>query len=394
MSIQPGQSLLHYNLVDKLGEGGMGVVYEAEDTRLNRHVALKVLAPELSGNRTQLQRFQREAQAVAALSHPNIVTIFSVEQDADVHFITMELVRGQTLDRVIPEDGFGLDRLFEVSLPLADAVSAAHECGITHRDLKPGNVMLGDDGRVRVLDFGLAKLEERAALETERTRTAALTGEGAIVGTVPYMSPEQVEGKPLDHRTDIFSLGAMLYEMATGKRPFHGDSSAALVSAILRESPSPVSQVRDGLPRHLGRVVRRCLEKNPRDRYQTARDVYNELRTLKREIAEDSSPSLTPPSSEVSSPTTKPSSVSAVSSPDASAMPWIAVLPFTSSSSDTEIDAVADGLGEDVATGLSQFPFLFVIAHKSTQRYKGAGGGYPNGRRRIGRALHCRGRHS
>jgi Tol biopolymer transport system component len=265
----------------------MGEVYVAEDTRLKRRVALKVLPPELAGDSERRARFEREAQAVAALNHPNIVTVHSVEEADGVHFITMELVDGRTLAQMLPRDGFSLSELLDIAIPLADAVSSAHRSGITHRDLKPENIMVDADGRLKVLDFGLAKVHDRSSAEggvTEAPTAPLETEEGKILGTVAYMSPEQAEGKPVDARTDVFSTGTILYEMATGQRPFQGDTKMSTIGSILRDEPQSVTERNRSLPRHLGRIIRRCLNKEPDRRYQTALDLRNELEELKAEI--------------------------------------------------------------------------------------------------------------
>ncbi len=281
-----GETISHYRILEKLGEGGMGEVYLAEDTRLKRKVALKILPPEMAGDPNRLERFQREAEVVAAMDHPNIVTIYSVEEVDGAHFLTMSFIEGKSLAEMIPEGGMDLDKLFEIAVPLADALSAAHDKGITHRDLKPANIMVTSDGRVKVLDFGLAKLHEDAAVPAgEDEPTQALTREGLVVGTVPYMSPEQVQGDAIDHRTDIFSLGVLLYEMATGDRPFAGQNSAQVVSSILRDDPPSVAERKAELPFHLSRIVRHCLEKDPKRRYQSALDLRNELEGLQSEVA-------------------------------------------------------------------------------------------------------------
>lgn len=291
MSLQADQMLLHYRIVEPLGRGGMGEVWRAVDTKLDREVALKVLPEALAKDPERVARFEREAKAVARLSHPNIVTVHSVEEAEGVRFVTMEIVRGRTLAELIPKGGLALDRLFELAIPLADAVAAAHRQGVTHRDLKPGNVMVSDEGRVKVLDFGLARVIGAGASGEAQTqlRTEPVTGEGQILGTVAYMSPEQAEGRSVDHRSDVFSLGVVLYEMATGRRPFQGDTPVSTISAILKDSPPSVTELRRSLPAHLGRVVRRCLAKDPDRRYQTALDLRNELQGLKEEI--DSGPS-------------------------------------------------------------------------------------------------------
>ena len=224
-----GQTLSRYKITGMLGEGGMGVVYRAEDPELGREVALKLLPAEMADNPKRLERFRREAKAVAAINHPNIVTIHSIESVETTHFLTMELVEGESLDHLIPPGGMPLAKVFEIAVPLADALSSAHESGIVHRDLKPANVMVTGENRIKVLDFGLAKLvEDPEASDLEATafptQATELTAEGMVMGTAPYMSPEQVEGLKMDHRTDIFSLGIVLFEMATGKRPFAGDT--------------------------------------------------------------------------------------------------------------------------------------------------------------------------
>ena len=350
-----GQTLGHYHILGKIGAGGMGEVYRATDSKLGREVALKVLPPDMARDPERLARFQREARAVAALNHPHIVTIFSVEESDGIPFLTMELVEGQSLDRVISEGGLPVQRIIEIAGALAGALAAAHEKGIVHRDLKPANVMVADDGRIKILDFGLAK-DIRADQHTGATMTSAgQTEVGVVMGTPAYMSPEQVSGRPLDHRTDIFSLGVVLHQMATGKQPFHGNSSAELISAILRDDPPPVTELRPELPADLSRIIRRCLEKDPGHRVQTARDVANEFRDLARQ----------------SSLKVSVSPLRAVDSGAARAEQgfWVAVLPFKSGGSNSDLAALAEGLTEDIVTGLSRFSYLRVIARSSTQRY-------------------------
>ena len=289
-----GTTLSHYRIVAKLGEGGMGEVYRADDIELDRPVALKVLPAAMAADSERLERFRREAKTVAALTHPNIVTIYNIEEDAGRQFLVMELVEGDSLDRLIPPEGLPLARIFDIAIPLTDALTAAHERGIVHRDLKPANVMMTSDGRLKVLDFGLAKLVAEAFVPGDGEATAAappsaaLTREGVVMGTAPYMSPEQLQGHEVDHRTDIFSLGIMLYEMVTGRRPFRGDSGIALASSVLKDNPPHVTELRGELPRHLGRIIHRCLEKEPRSRYQSALDVHNELKGLREEVASGS----------------------------------------------------------------------------------------------------------
>ena len=291
-----GRTLGHYRIVEKIGEGGMGEVYRATDTKLGREVAFKVLPEEMASDPEWFSRFQREAKTVAALNHPNIVTLFSVEEADGTHFLTMELVEGKALKDLLPADGFSLDRLLALATPLADAVASAHSRGIIHRDLKPANVMVADEGsRVKVLDFGIAKMAESSSADGDtELPTLTQTQAGRVVGTPHYMSPEQARGDRVDHRSDIFSLGVMLYEMATGKRPFKGASAIELRSSVLKDIPPVVTEIRPELPNHLGRVLGRCLEKSPADRYQTARDVYNELKGLREETSSPRSAAAAP----------------------------------------------------------------------------------------------------
>ncbi len=281
-----GTSLGHYQIVERLGKGGMGEVFVAEDTKLHRRVALKVLPEKFSRSASRRERFEREARAVAALDHPNIVTIFSVEESDGVHFITMQLLEGDLLSDQIPPNGLEIHDFFDIALPLANALSAAHEKGITHRDIKPKNILITREGTVKVLDFGLAKLDSIASTDTEsEVETLELTEPGMIMGTASYMSPEQLQGDPIDTRSDIFSLGVVLYEMATGRRPFRGRTAIAVASSILRETPRAVTEFRKDLPQEIARIIGRCLQVKTEKRFQTAADVRNELEDLQRLVA-------------------------------------------------------------------------------------------------------------
>jgi serine/threonine protein kinase/Tol biopolymer transport system component len=274
-----GTTLHHYRIIRALGRGGMGEVYIAEDLKLHREVALKLLPREMAADAERLQRFQREAQAVAALNHPNVVTVYSVEEADGLHFITMELVEGKTLTDLIPKRGLPVPEFLKLSLPMVDAIAAAHQRGIVHRDLKPANIMVTAGGRLKVLDFGLAKLKPGIIGPTDaRTLTAdQLTIQHEIVGTPSYMSPEQAQGQPVDHRTDIFSAGVVMYEMVTGKRPFRGDSAVTILSSIIKDNPPPTFEVNPSLPQELDRIIMHCLAKDPAHRYQSASDLRNEL---------------------------------------------------------------------------------------------------------------------
>src|SRR5229473_4112975 len=280
-----GRTLAHYEILDKLGEGGMGAVWQSRDTRLNRIVAIKTLPADKVADPQRKRRFVQEAQAASALNHPNIVTIYDINSDNGVDFIVMECVRGKTLDELIARRGMRLNELLSYAIQTADALSKAHAAGIVHRDLKPGNIMVTEEGRVKVLDFGLAKLTEPAPPgEDEETRTIKPgTEDGAILGTISYMSPEQAEGKPVDARSDIFSLGAVLYEMATGSRAFQGSSKLSTLTAILRENPKPPSELAAGVPHDLAKIVTRCLRKDPARRYQTMTDLKLALEDLKED---------------------------------------------------------------------------------------------------------------
>ena len=436
-----GQTLSHFKITAKLGEGGMGEVYRAVDTTLDREVALKVLPQALAEDPDRLARFEREAKTLAALDHPNIVHIYSVESatlDDDgapqtVRFLTMQLVEGQQLSELITADGLSLERIFELSIPLAEALAAAHERGVVHRDLKPANIMVTEEGRVKVLDFGLAKLQQiGGAIETTEAPTEVLTGEGKILGTMPYMSPEQLEGKDLDSRSDIFSLGILLYEMATGRRPFQGDTSVSLISSIVKDTPPSVDTVRSELPHHLARIVNRCLDKDPKRRYQTATDVSTELDVLRREVesgivssgvrqptsaeieAARPAASTSPPTSGVvpseatgrrwwpvaaaaaiiliaalafwfsrsgdsgteAKSTTAGSTESGSSADETSAtsstadqIPAIVVLPFQNRG-DSEDEYFADGMSEEITTRLAGIDGLRVISSTSAMQYK------------------------
>jgi Tol biopolymer transport system component len=277
-----GSLLGGFEIVGVIGAGGMGVVYRARDLKLRREVALKVLPSEFAADAVRLQRFQREAQAVAALNHPNVVTIYSVEESDGIHFLVMELLDGTSLINLIPPTGLPLAQVLRYAVPITDAMMAAHQQSIVHRDLKPANVMVRDDGRVTVLDFGLAKV---AAAITERGdgTTELVTDHHHVVGTTGYMSPEQAEGRVVDARSDIFSFGVMLYEMAAGTRPFTGNSSLAILSSILKDEPKPLTVLKPDLPPDYERIVRRCLSKDPARRYQTALDVRNELHDLQQQ---------------------------------------------------------------------------------------------------------------
>ena len=405
-----GETLSHYRILEKLGEGGMGEVFIAEDLRLKRRVALKVLQPDLAGNPDRVHRFQREAEAVAALNHPNIVTIYSVERFDGGRFLTMELLDGDGLDTRIPKGGLPLATLFSYAIPLADALAAAHHSGVVHRDLKPGNILVTHDGRIKVLDFGLAKLipVESPRPGSAEDPTAAMTRDGAVLGTVPYMSPEQVEGKAVDHRSDLFSLGVVLYEMATGRRPFDGESSASLMSSILRDSPPAATEIRGGLPRVLDELIHRCLAKDPDQRFQSAGDLRDRLVAIRNtlELTADAPTLMDHPAASDARTVTQVDDVldrrrprrwrglaaaAAIAAggvavwfglggvdhrptgdpPASVAAASVAVLPFSDLSQEGNREYLADGLTEEIINALARVPDLKVAARTSSFSFKG-----------------------
>lgn len=286
MQLAPGTHLGPYEICFPLGAGGMGEVYKARDPRLGRFVAIKILVQQKLDDANQRRRFQQEARAASALNHPGIVTVYDVGSENGVDYIAMEFVEGQTLDRLIPQNGFPIPQFLQYSTQAADAIAKAHSAKILHRDLKPSNVIVTNEGLVKVVDFGLAKVIEasqQAPQPEEKTAVAAITGEGCVVGTAAYMSPEQAEGKNLDSRSDIFSFGSVLYEMATGHRAFQADSALSTILCILREEPKPLRELRREAPPELERLIRRCLRKDPARRIQTMMDLKAVLDELKEE---------------------------------------------------------------------------------------------------------------
>jgi serine/threonine protein kinase len=288
-----------YEIVAPLGSGGMGEVYRARDSRLGRDVALKVLPPELAADPERLRRFEHEASAASALNHPNIVTIYDVGTAGPVSYIAMELIEGRTLRELLRAGSLPLKRALEIAARVAEGLSRAHEGGIVHRDVKPENVMVSRDGVVKILDFGLAKRAHSPGAASSDPTTSFATEPGSVVGTVRYMSPEQAAGRPVDFRTDQFSFGSVLYEMATGRPAFSGETNVDTLAAILHAEPEPLGKAGPSAPAPLRWIVERCLAKDPAERYAATRDLARDLRAVREHLSEISgsgrAPSLEAP---------------------------------------------------------------------------------------------------
>jgi serine/threonine protein kinase len=354
MALTPSSQLGPYEILARLGAGGMGEVYRARDPRLGREVAIKVLPADVASNRERLERLEREARTVAGLNHPNIVVLYSIEEHDGVRLLTMELVDGQTLASVIVPGGLPLSRLLGLAVPLADALVAAHERGVAHRDLKPGNVMVTREGRVKVLDFGLARMfQPGPALDLTRAETLAtpISEAGQVVGTVPYMAPEQIRGHAVDASCDLFAFGIILYELATGKRPFIGETHVDIGHAILHAAPEALARVRSDLPAEFERIVSRCLEKDPRARMPSANELLDSLRRLGRAL--ERGEALAP----------------AQDGPDK--MASIAVLPFVNRSANADDEYFSDGLADELIGVLAKIRGLRVAARSSSFQFKG-----------------------
>jgi serine/threonine-protein kinase len=373
-----GQTISHYQILEKLGEGGMGIVYKAEDTKLRRSVALKFLPPTILVNEDDRRRFVHEAQASAALSHPNIATVFEIDESGAQTFIALEYIDGQSLAEMIKSGPLKLDDAIPIAIQLCEGLQAAHEKGIVHRDIKSQNVMVTIKGQVKILDFGLAKLRG----------VSVVTKAGTTVGTMGYMSPEQLRGESVDHRTDIWAVGVVLYEMIAGRRPFQGDYDEAISYQIINQQPEPLTAIRTGVPMELERIVSKTLTKDKEGRYQHIDDLLADLRT-ERKKSDPETTSYTSSSRDARGTTRRSFAKAAMMAaaliivflaiylfyPPSTTIPTnrksIAVLPFKNFSDSKEDEYFADGVTEDIITQLSKIADLKVISRTSVMQYKG-----------------------
>jgi serine/threonine protein kinase/Tfp pilus assembly protein PilF len=365
-----GTNISHYSILKMLGGGGMGVVYEAEDLKLGRHVALKFLSDDLYRDPGAVERFQAEARAASALNHPNICTIYDIEEQDGKHFIAMELLEGRTLADTMGDKPLDLSHILRLGIQMADGLSAAHAKDIIHRDIKPANIFVTIRGEAKILDFGLAKLTTQAQADPSRKTMLSTVGDGVAAsgmpaGTLSYMSPEQLRGEELDSRTDLFSLGLVLYEMATGRRPFLGKSSAVVVEALLHHAPMNPADLNSALPSELSNLILKSLEKERDVRFQSAAEIRADLKRLKRDLESSSS------AAEIKGLASQKTFANAKRRLQRKRIASVAVLPLENLSGDVAHDYFADGMTEALITSLAKIAALRVISRTSAMQYKG-----------------------
>src|SRR4051812_1801801 len=373
----PNTTLSHYRIVSKLGAGGMGEVYLAQDTKLDRKVALKILPADVASDGNRMERFVREAKSAAALNHPNIAHVYEIGESDGTHYIAMEFIDGVTLREKIHRDGTSLPKLLKYLTQVAEGLTKAHTAGIVHRDLKPDNIMITRDDYAKVLDFGLAKLVEpqksfgSSQSSSSEIVTALMDQQsiaGMVMGTIGYMSPEQASGRvhEIDHRSDIFSFGCILFEAATRQKAFEGKDALDSLHKIVHAPTPQLKDVNPLAPDDLQRVVRRCLAKEADKRYQSMKEVAIEIDDLQQELKSHAG-------SKYTTPLTSSARATASGATTSDEGFWVAVLPFKYRGSNVDLEALAEGLSEDIVTGLSRFSYLRVIARGSTLRFTGEG---------------------
>jgi serine/threonine-protein kinase len=381
------ESLSHYKIISKLGSGGMGEVFLAKDTRLDRTVALKVLPADLASDKERMRRFVQEAKTASALDHPNVAQIFEIGEADGIHFIAMQYIEGQTLDSISKGNQLESSQIIDIAIQAADALDAANAKGIIHRDIKAANIMINPRGQVKILDFGLAKFETKNISQPESSKldTASGTSPGTIVGTVQYMSPEQALGKAVDNRSDIYSLGVVLYQLATSRLPFAGETPSDTLNRIINSQPTAIARLNYNIDPELERIIRKCMEKDPERRFQSAKELEIDLKNLKRDSASGSEQSRVQPALK---PVTKKTNLIYIGiaalalaliagviyylqSQPGSSIHSLAVLPFANLRSDPESEYLSEGITESITNSMSPIPNLRVLSRGMVTRFKG-----------------------